>query len=188
MQWGMGWIHREWSCQQAQYLVHTYIINGASWNKTVDFRFLFWSLGSWHCLKDVLRRLVPFYKKTFSVTLSLVECIHNAFLLNHFSPKHHCWLMLKHCSGTETQFCDHILSVNTMHLSNERREATLFCFLFEHAALFSWHNFDKIANSKHCSGTIGFCWCSNGIKFVTDNSNYIRNFLSNWPCCLHQHK
>jgi len=74
---------------------------------------------SWRCLKHVLRRLDPFYKKVFSVTLSLVECIHKAFLLNHFSPKHHCWLMLKHCSGTETQFCNHILSVNTMHLSKE---------------------------------------------------------------------
>ena len=31
-------------------------------------------------------------------------------------------------------------------------------------------------------------WCSNGSKFVTENSDCIRHFLHNCLCCLHQHK
>ena len=33
-----------------------------------------------------------------------------------------------------------------------------------------------------------FCWCSNSSKFDTNNSNYIRRLLYNWPCCLRQLK
>ena len=46
------------------------------------------------------------------------------------------------------------------------------------------------ANSKHWFyiPVSVFRWCSNGSKFVTDNSDYIRRFFYNWPRCLRQHK
>ena len=40
--------------------------------------------------------------------------------------------------------------------------------------------------SENCQLTL-FRWCSNGTKFATDNSNYIRHFFHNYPCCLRQH-
>ena len=49
-------------------------------------------------------------------------------------------------------------------------------------------NWLRYPSPKTVSQQTVFRWCSNGSKFVTDDSNYIRRFVNNHPRCLRQHK
>ena len=75
-------------------------------------------------------------------------------------------------------------SIQSGSIAPPKLEALVYDILPSTTAVFSY----AIGSRKLSVNEQFFCWCSNCSKFVTNNSNYLRDLFYNWPCRLRQLK